>query len=188
MTSRARFRSRLLSSPACDLQYETVGFVMTDRHSPKNKLGRHDTQIHADLIDDDWPEATNVFDRPRRTWFLAALICIATAIAAEIVSKRYAGFSMMAMARAAQAKSDAKQLEDLGMDDLAQLAYDESARLKKIALVSPHPSVRWTVAGLGLLLLAIGCWSISYFQNERASSVWLAALFIFYLLLLMLMV
>ena len=43
---------------------------------------------------------------------MAALILIVTAIAAEMVSKRHAGFGMMTMAKAAQAMNDAKQFEN----------------------------------------------------------------------------
>ena len=74
------------------------------------------------------------------------------------------------------------------MDDLAQLAYDESARLKQLAFRQPSRCGQWGVAGLGLFLLAAGCWSISHCRNEGGSTVWLAPLFIFYVLLLMLIV
>jgi hypothetical protein len=102
------------------------------------------------VIDDDWPDASIEIDRPRRRWFLAALILIVTAIVAEMLSKRYAGLGMTTMARAAQSMNDAKRFEDLGMDDLAQIAADESARLRQAAFRNPNPANCWRQAGLGL--------------------------------------
>jgi hypothetical protein len=139
-------------------------------------------------IDDDWPDTGATVTPIRRIWSYASLILIVAAIGAEMVSKRYAGVGMMTMARAAQAMNDAKQFEDAGMDDLAQVAADESARLKDIAFRNPYHSGYWGLVGLVLSLLAAGCWGISHCRNERGSPVWLSALFIFYVLLLMLIV
>jgi hypothetical protein len=168
-------------------ELKPLAFAMPDQRSPKSKFHGQGSQIRPDLIDDDWPNPNVIIDRPRRKWSLAALALILTAIAAEMIAKRHAGFGMMAMARAAQAMNYAKQFEDEGMDDLAQLAYDESARLKQLAFHNPYHSDRWSRDGLVFFLLAAGCWSISHRRNEGGPQIWLAALFISYFLLLMLM-
>lgn len=139
-------------------------------------------------IDDDWPEIGAFATPIRRIWARASLILIVAAIGADMVSKRYAGHGMMTMARAAQAMNDAKQFEDLGMDDLAQVAADESARLRQVAFQNPYRSGYWGLVGFVLFLLAAGSWGVSHCRSEGGSPVSLSVLFTLYLLLLMLIV
>lgn len=155
---------------------------------PKPKHVNPGSQFPADLIDDDWPDAGIVVAPRRRSWRLAALTFILAAIAADFVSKHFEGRSMIALARAGQAMNDAKQFALLGMDDRAQLAADESARLKQIARQNPYASGFWNVSGLGLFLLAASCWAVSHYRREGGSQVVPTVLFVFYLLFLMLLV
>ncbi len=155
---------------------------------PKPKQPKSGSQFPADLIDDDWPDAGIVVAPRRRSWRRAALVFILAAIAADFVSKHFAGLGMMTMARSGQAMTDAKQFALLGMDGLAQLAADESARLKQIAMHKPCLSDFWGLYGLGLFLVAAGCWGVSHYRTEGGSPVVLTVLFFLYVMLLMLMV
>jgi hypothetical protein len=144
--------------------------------------------FHTDLIGDDWPDAGIVVVPIGRTWFVAALVLIVAAIGAEINAKRFDGIAMTTMARSGQAMSDSKQFADLGMFDEAQASADEAARLREFALRNPGRSGWWHAAGLGLLLLAAGCWSVSVYRCERRLPVLLPVLFACYVLFFMLLV
>jgi hypothetical protein len=161
---------------------------MPEETSPKNWNRLLRANYCADLIDDDWPDAGIVVDPPRRAWFLAAVSLVLTAIAAAMVSKRFAGLGMMTMARSAQAMNDGKQYARIGVTALAQVKADESAMLKPIAFRDAHRSDDWGLVSLGLFGLAAACWSVSHCRSEGGSPVLLSALFIFYVLLLMLIV
>ena len=74
------------------------------------------------------------------------------------------------------------------MTALAQMKADESAMLKQIARRHPYRSGAWGLSGLGLFLLAAGCWSVSVYRCERRLPVLLPVLFAFYVLFIMMLV
>jgi hypothetical protein len=157
-------------------------------HLPKSELLKPGNAYCAELFEDEWPAPAIIVHPPARKWFLATVVLIGTAITAEMISKRFASINILTMARSHQAMNNAKQYAALGMTAMAKIRADESARLKQVVSQNSYRMVGWGLAGIGLCLLAAGCWGVSHARGERASSALLFLLFSFYAFLQILMV
>ena len=157
-------------------------------HPAKSELLKPVNAYCAELIEDDWPVPRVIVHPPTRKWFLATVVLIGTAIAAEMISKRFASINILTMARSHQAMNNAKQYAAMGMTAIAKIRADESASLKRAASQTSYRMGCWGTTGIGLCLLAAGCWGVSHGRGERGSPGLLLVLFLFYGLLLMVMV